>query len=102
MLSWLIGLPLAVLVVVFALSNRQEVTLGLWPFTDGLAVPAYLAVLLPLLAGLVLGLTTGSVRAFRHRRHARAQEKKAKALERQLNDRDSAPPPPAGDLSVPP
>ena len=66
-LSWIAGLILAAIVVVFALSNRQIVLIGLWPFVEGLAMPLYLAVLLPLLAGLVLGWLLAGLRALGRR-----------------------------------
>ena len=103
-ISWLIGLPLAVLVVVFALSNRQDVVVGLWPFADGLPLPVYLLVLLPLLAGLLAGLGLGAVRNLGHRRRARHQTRRAEGFERELASlrASSSTPPasPAGDISV--
>jgi len=105
-LSWLIGLPLALLVVVFALSNRQDAIIGMWPFAEGLPLPTYLLVLLPLVAGLLLGLLLGGLRNIRHRASARFQGRRAAALERELAaSRDTTPPPPpspAGDISVSP
>lgn len=59
-LFWLAGLPLAALAVLFALSNRQPVVVGLLPFVEGLQLPLYLTVLLPLLLGFLLGLALGS------------------------------------------
>jgi uncharacterized integral membrane protein len=73
-LSWIAGLILAAVVVAFALSNRQEVLIGLWPFIEGLALPLYLAVLLPLLAGLVLGWTFAGLRGFAKRRAEKKKE----------------------------
>ncbi|HIJ63565.1 MAG TPA: DUF1049 domain-containing protein [Rhodospirillaceae bacterium] len=58
-LFWLAGLPLAAAAVLFALSNRQPVTVALWPFAEGLQLPLYLAILLPALAGYLLGLGLG-------------------------------------------
>ena len=66
-LSWLIGLPVAIIVVAFALSNRHDVVLGLWPFEEGLGLPIFLAVLLPLLTGFVLGYLVAGWRSFRRR-----------------------------------
>jgi putative membrane protein len=66
-LSWIAGLILAAIVVVFALSNRQPVLVGFWPFVEGLSMPLYLAVLLPLLIGLLLGWLVAAVRAVKRR-----------------------------------
>lgn len=111
LLRWIIGLPLAVLVVLFALSNRQTTTVALWPFEDGLAMPVYLVVLLPLLAGFLVGFLIAATRGFKHRRAARAETRRAAALERELDAAraasqttplaSSAPPPPGGEKSSP-
>jgi uncharacterized integral membrane protein len=109
LLSWLIGLPLAAIVVLFALSNRQGVAIGLWPFEEGLVLPVYLAVLMPFFAGLLLGLCTAGIRGLSHRRAARVQSKRAAALERELAasrvansaNRPAEASPPAGNPTVP-
>ena len=53
--GWLVGIPLAVLLAVFAVSNRLVVPLALWPLADSVQVPLYLVVLLALLIGFVVG-----------------------------------------------
>lgn len=83
-LSWIIGLPIAVAVVLFSLSNREDVTIGFWPWEGGILVPAYLLVLLPLLVGFLAGMALGGLRALRHRRAARREARRAVALEREL------------------
>lgn len=52
---WLVSLPFVVIVVLFALSNRDTVGLAFWPLVEGLFMPLYLAVLLSLLAGYLVG-----------------------------------------------
>ena len=109
LLSFLIGLPLAAIVVLFALSNRQGVAVGLWPFEDGLVLPLYLAMLMPFFAGLLLGVCTAGINGLRHRRAARVQSKRAAALERDLAasraassiTRPAEAPSPAGDQTTP-
>lgn len=83
-LSWLVGLPFAVIVVVFALSNRGGVALAFWPFEEGLNLPVYLAVLAPLLVGFVLGFAMASVRGVKHRVAARRHAKRVAVLEQEL------------------
>ena len=67
-LNWTIGVLLAVVVVDFAVSNRDVVAFSFWPFIDGLALPLYLALLLPLLLGLALGWLAAGWRSWRRRR----------------------------------
>ncbi len=111
-LSWIIGLPLAVVVVAFALSSREVVTLALWPLDEGLSLPAYLTVLAPLAIGLLLGLLAAGWHGLKYRQAARTQARRAASLERQLESLTavSAPspapnptePPAAGNLPIPP
>ncbi len=84
-LSWLVGLPLAVIVLLFALSNRHGVTVGLWPFEDGIDLPVFLIVLLPLLAGFLAGGLVAFLKGLKHRRVARQQARRVADLERQLD-----------------
>ena len=72
--------------VVFAVANRQEIHLDLWPLPFGIDIPAYLAVLGPLALGLVGGalpvwLSSAAVRL------------RANRLARQLNASRTTPPP---------
>jgi lipopolysaccharide assembly protein A len=67
-LRWIAALLVAAIMVDFALSNRETVLVGFWPLIDGLALPVYLALLLPLLLGLALGWLTAGWRSFRRRR----------------------------------
>jgi len=96
-LSWLIGLPVAMAVILFALSNRQAVDVGLWPFAEILAVPVYAAVLGPLALGLLIGLFYGGLGGLRARAAARAASRRADGLARELDAlrAESAAPPPS-------
>jgi len=82
-LSWLVGAPLALIALSFALSNRQAVVVGLWPFDDGISLPVYLIVLLPLLIGFLGGAMLAGLKGLKYRRAARQQARRAEALERQ-------------------
>lgn len=107
-LSWVIGVPLAVIVVLFALSNRADVTVAFWPFEEGLALPIYLTVLVPLLVGFLLGALFASLRSVKYRRAARLHAKRAATLEQELGRAVSstqpapAEPPPPGAQTPPP
>lgn len=91
LISWLLGLPAAVVVVLFALSNRGTVTMGLWPFADGLEVPAYAAALVPLALGLILGLACGGLGALRARAAAAVLRRRVQSLESELGTLRAAP-----------
>ena len=55
LLGWLIGIPFALVIALFAVSNRAIVALALWPLPDTLEAPLYLVLLLALLTGFILG-----------------------------------------------
>lgn len=83
-LYWLVGLAIAILIVAFALSNREAVTVAFWPLSEGVAMPAYAAMLVPLALGVVLGLLVGGLGSLRHRWRARGHARRADALEREI------------------
>lgn len=79
-ISWFITLPLLLLGVVFALANRQIVELSLWPLDSAVEVPLYLAVLLPLFAGYILGGVAVWMNAGGKRRVARKDHRELKRM----------------------
>ncbi len=86
----------AVLVVVFALANREPVTVALSPLPSlplEVAPPLYLLVLLVLIVGVAIGGASGWMAAVRRRRAARESRREAAALGRELDDLKGARPP---------
>ena len=83
-LSWIVTLPLAIFVILFAISNREPVALTLWPLPFEVEMPLFL----PVLAAMVAGLIAGGVIAWwsggRHRRRARQQTSRVKILTAEL------------------
>lgn len=102
--------PALAAVVVFALNNKQSVALDLWPFSLLIEMPVYLALLLALALGALIGGTAawlgqGRVRSKLRdqayegevaRRELTQERERALNLERELDklrahgDRDSA------------
>ena len=54
-LGWILGVPFAIILVIFAISNRTSVRLDLWPLPFGIETPLYLLVLGPLAMGFLAG-----------------------------------------------
>ncbi len=81
---WLVTAPLAVILVLFAVENRDRVTLSFWPLPITLEAPIYLVVLLALLAGFLIGELAAWINGHRWRREARRQTRRAEELEREL------------------
>jgi lipopolysaccharide assembly protein A len=82
----LIGLPLLLLLVLFALSNRQPVSLHAWPTDYTATLPLSLAVL----GGMAIAFLAGGllvwVSALVQRRRARQAERTVQLLEAQVQE----------------
>ena len=83
-LFWLITSLVALVCVVFAVSNRAGVTLTLWPLSAEFSAPLYLVVLLALLMGFLVGLLVAWIWSWGARRAARQRARRIEALERDL------------------
>lgn len=90
MLRALILTPFLLVLVAFAISNPQTVSLALWP-TD-VTVEAPLSIATLVIAGVFfwLGALIVWFPALGHRRRARVAEKRAALLSAQLAERDKA------------
>src|SRR5262245_57518464 len=81
----LVLVPLAIVIVLLAMGNRQAVTISLDPFltdTPAFAVtqPLFLVILGSVIAGVVLGGIAAWLKQGRWRRTARAAQAEARAL----------------------
>lgn len=83
-LSWIITIPLTVVCVIFALANRQPVTVDLWPFAISYEPPLFLLVLGALLLGFLLGALVSWFTGSRTRDRARRAYYRASDLEREV------------------
>ncbi|MDE0175569.1 MAG: lipopolysaccharide assembly protein LapA domain-containing protein [Defluviicoccus sp.] len=80
----LVFIPVAAAFVVFAVANRHALTLNLWPLPLEIDLPVYIAVLGALAVGMVIGGSAQWISDGKWRRRARADKRKASALERRL------------------
>ena len=81
--SWIITLPITVVVVIFALSNMHEVTFGLWPFDDTVTLELFIAVLATFLVGFLCGGVVVWFSDGKVRRRARKAEFEAAGLKQE-------------------
>lgn len=105
MIRLLLSVPVLVLVVLFALSNKQSVRVVLWPTDYALDAPLSLLVLLAAGLAFLVGALLAWSSALPVKRRARRAESTVRALEGQLaglraqlaQDRSGTPalPPPA-------
>ena len=89
-LSWIILFPLAILLIVFSVTNRAPVTIDLWPIPIMIDVPLFALVFAALLVGVVWGGISAWLNGSKVRRTARLKSREANlatAESRRLKDR---------------
>ena len=95
LLYWLVTVIVMLVAAAFAVSNRQDVSVGLWPLFEPVLVPLYFVTLLALLAGLFLGMAIAWIWSLGARRAARARARRIEGLERELAEARQRPAPTA-------
>lgn len=78
------GFVLAVALMGFAVSNRQDATLVFSPVHEPLQIPLYIIALLFMAAGFILGAVTMWFNGAKSRKLKRQQRKTIKTLEKEL------------------
>lgn len=81
-LAWLLTLPLAVAVVVFAVHNRGPVSIDPWPLDQPFAMPLYLLGLGAVVLGFVAGALVQWAAGGKRRSQARRNNRRLNELER--------------------
>jgi len=77
-------LVIAILLILFAVSNRETVSVGFWPLPFLVDVPLYLLCFLSLVTGTLIGVATAWMAGHGRRRELRARRRRIEALEREL------------------
>jgi uncharacterized integral membrane protein len=88
-LRWTLGLPIAVLVVGFAVANRKWVTLSFNPLTQdvpSIELPLWLLFFLGLFVGAVVGWAGSWLAQGKHRKAAREARSEVSKLQVELAD----------------
>src|ERR1043166_641597 len=85
----LVLVPLAILIVVLAVANRNAITISLDPFSSAapalsVTLPLFLVILLAVIAGVILGGTAAWFRQAKWRRTARHLSGRLRAKEAEL------------------
>lgn len=81
---WLAFAGAALVLILFAVTNRETVSVGLWPLANRVEAPLYLIVLGMLLLGFVVGQLVTWIGGWRWRREARRSRERIAILEREL------------------
>lgn len=74
----------AIILILFAVSNHEAVSLTLWPLPFLVDLPLYLLFFLSLLVGFLIGGSAAWIAGRRHRRELRRRRRRIEALEREL------------------
>ncbi len=80
----IVAVAFAVAVTLFAVSNRNPVTIELWPLPYAVAIDLYAAVLLAVLVGFIAGIIGAWMAGGAKRRAYREASKRVRDLERGL------------------
>jgi uncharacterized integral membrane protein len=83
-LFWFFVLIIALVLALFAVSNRATVALGLWPVPFLVELPLYVAVLAALAVGFLIGELAAWIAGRRWRRKARRHARRIASLEGEL------------------
>jgi len=86
MLRLILALPVVLLLISFALSNRAPVELGLWPTDLMIEMPVSVAILGGMAVSFLLGATLTWVGSLGHRRRASRAESQLKHTKAQMDD----------------
>ncbi len=79
-LTWIITIPVALVLISFAVTNRGFVTVGLWPLPFEVDLPLYLLVLGVLIVGFLAGGFLSWLGGGRHRSLARRRAERIDRL----------------------
>lgn len=84
LLKWFFTLPLILLLLVFALSNKDAATVSFWPFSFSLSLPLSFLLALSLALGLLLGGLTVWLGDLKYRFEAQHLRHEVTKLTKQL------------------
>jgi uncharacterized integral membrane protein len=82
---WIVLALAALLLILFAVSNRETVSVGLWPLPALVELPLYLVVLGTLIIGFFVGELVAWISAWRWHREARRSRERIAVLQSELD-----------------
>ncbi len=91
LVSWLVSIIVLVVGMVFAVNNRQEITIDCWPMDYDITMPLFVMTLGSLLAGLIMGATLPWLAGLRLRWDKRSLSKEVEQLKNKLNEETNKP-----------
>jgi uncharacterized integral membrane protein len=94
--AWIVTLPIIAIITVFAVMNRQDVALNLWPLPWEFAMPVFLLTLLLVLFGFFFGVLVMWLTGGRQRRQLRMLKRNLDEAKIELHTLRRQPPQPHG------
>jgi len=88
--SSVFAIILFVVALFFALLNRQQVSVEIWPYMYPFEVPLYAVALVPLAIGFLAGSLWGMIGAVSHRLHLRRLNKEMVSLNGKIGELQKA------------
>jgi len=104
-LSFIVSLPLFIVLVVFAVDNRSALALSFWPLPWSLTLPSFVALFLALVVGFFAGAVAAWLSGGGTRRRLRDLGETARAQAHQIAEQErryAAQRPPGAAASLPP
>lgn len=86
--SYFLSVPLAILLVLFAIDNRDRMTISFWPLPWAVAMPGFLALFAALLIGFFAGAAAIWLSGGKARRRARGLADTARAQAHQIAEHE--------------
>ena len=86
--SYVLTVPLAIILVLFAVDNRDRLTISFWPLPWSATLPSYLALFLALLIGFFAGAAAIWLSGSKARRRARGLADTARAQASQIAEHE--------------
>jgi uncharacterized integral membrane protein len=82
--SWILTIPLTLIVISFAVSNRGQILFQLWPLPEGVNLPAFLVIFGALIFGIFIGGSAAWLSSLKFRNLARRRHRQIIKLESEL------------------
>jgi len=83
-ISWIISIPLALVIIIFSLVNRGAVTIDFWPFPAAIGIPLFALILAALMVGILWGGMAAWLAAGRSRKRARELTRRIESAEMEI------------------
>ena len=95
-LRWIVGLPVAILVIAFAIANRQWTRLSLDPFSSespilSINMPLWALFVFGVFIGILVGWTSCWLGQSKHRKLARERGREISLLQNEIENNKSQP-----------